>query len=191
MKKKIGPLSIAGILIGFLLFSSCNSGLIPYNTSIVVESERLSEVKLTEKRVLVVSYDTDLTRDFAISLKNYVREDLQSHKVVAERINVRVSDLTEDATDFEKLKKEFAPDYILTIKVRNERARKMYVVGGNVKVLRGMTLDFNLMPFNADGTSLWRSNAVVNHFYTNETVATAKKIAKELGIKMQKDLIVN
>jgi hypothetical protein len=191
MKKKMGPLSIAGILIAFLSFSSCNSGLIPYNTRIVVESERLTELKLTEKRVLIVSYDSDLTREFLISLKNYVREDIQSHKVVAERINIRANELTDDAADFEKLKKEFTPDYILTIKVRNERARKMYFVGGNVKTLRGMTLDFNLMPFNSESTSLWRSNAVVNHFYASESVATAKKIAKELGVKMQKDLIVN
>ena len=94
--------------------------------------------------------------------------------------------------DVNKLKSEFKPDYLLTIKVRDERTRKFYIIGGNVKTLRGMTVDFNLTPNISEngGTILWKSTAIINHFYNNEGVLTAKKIAKELGIKMQKDSIL-
>jgi hypothetical protein len=194
MKNNLGPLSISGILALFLTFASCKSGFLPFNTTVAVESERVSAFNLTEKRVLVVSYDTELTQEFVISLKNYVKEELKTHKIVAERINIRYKEETADLAELDKLKGTFTPDYLLIIKVRDERTRKFYIIGGNVKTLRGMTLDFNILPITTlenEGASLWRSAAVVNHFYNNEGVSTAKKIAKELGIKMQKDLIVN
>lgn len=194
MKKiNLSPLSKIGFLSIILLFASCKSSFLPYNTTIAVQTERLSAVSLTEKRVLIVSYDSDLSREFVISLKNYVKEELKNHKVEAERINIRQNEASDDMADVNKLKSEFKPDYLLTIKVRNERTRKFYIIGGNVKMLRGMTVDFNLTPniFDNNGTILWKSTAVINHFYNNEGVATAKKIAKELGIKMQKDSIFN
>ncbi len=191
MKNIYHPLSIIGILALACAFSACGSAIIPYNTSIAVQSEHLSDVKLTEKRVLIVSYDSDLSSEFIISLKNYLREDLKKHNIVAERINIRDGESATDLAELDKLKTTFTPDYLLTIKVRNERVRKMYTVGSHVKVLRGMTLDFNILPANSEGTSLWRGNATINHFYTSEAVSTAKKLVKELGINMQKDLIIN
>jgi hypothetical protein len=194
MKKiNLSPLSKIGFLAIILSLVSCKSSFLPYNTTIAVQTERLSVVSLTEKRVLIVSYDSDLSREFVISLKNYVREELKNHKVVAERINIRQDESSADMADFNKLKSEFKPDYLLTIKVRDERTRKFYIIGGNVKMLRGMTVDFNLTPNIPENSStiLWKSNAIINHFYNNEGVATAKKIAKELGIKMQKDSMLN
>ncbi len=194
MKKiNLPPLSKIGFLAVVLSFASCKSSFLPYNTTITVQTERLSAVSLTEKRVLIVSYDSDLSREFVISLKNYVKEELKNHKVVAERINIRQDESSSDIADFNKLKSEFKPDYLLTIKVRDERTRKFYIIGGNVKTLRGLTIDFNLIPNVPENSSsiLWKSNAVINHFYNNEGVATAKKIAKELGIKMQKDSALN
>ena len=193
MKKiNLSPLSKIGFLAIILLLVSCKSSFLPYNTTIVVQTERLSAVSLTEKRVLIVSYDSDLSREFVISLKNYVKEELQNHKVMVERINIRQNEASEDMADVNKLKSEFKPDYLLTIKVRDERTRKFYIIGGNVKTLRGMTVDFNLTPNISEngGTILWKSTAIINHFYNNEGVLTAKKIAKELGIKMQKDSIL-
>jgi hypothetical protein len=194
MKKiNLSPLSKIGFLAAILSFASCKSSFLPYNTTIAVQTERLSAVSLTQKRVLIVSYDSDLSREFIISLKNYVREELKNHNVVAERINIRQNEASNDIADFNKLKSEFKPDYLLTIKVRDERIRKFYIIGGNVKTLRGMTVDFNLTPNISEnnGTLLWKSNAIINHFYNNEGVVTAKKIAKELGIKMQKDSTLN
>ena len=193
MKKiNLSPLSKIGFLALILSFAACKSSFLPYNTTIVVQTERLSAVSLTEKRVLIVSYDSDLSREFVISLKNYVNEELKNHKVVAERINIRQNEVSDDIAGFNKLKSEFKPDYLLTIKVRDERTRKFYIIGGNVKTLRGMTVDFNLTPNISEngGTILWKSTAIINHFYNNEGVLTAKKIAKELGIKMQKDSIL-
>jgi hypothetical protein len=194
MKRKIGPLSITGIFAAFLLFSACNTTFFPSNTTIKTQSEKLTAVNLTEKRVLIVSYDSELTREFVISLKNYLREELKGHKVIAERINIRQNETAADLSELDKLKSTFTPDYLLTIKVRDERTRKMYLFGGNVKTLRGMTLDFNVFPVETrvnEGVSQWRSAAVINHFYKSETVGTAKKMAAELAIKMQKDLLVN
>jgi hypothetical protein len=193
MKKNIfTPLSILGLFISFLLFSACGASFIPYNTTITVQSQRLSDVQLTEKRVLIVSYDNNLTRDFVISLKNYVQLELKNHKVVAERINIRQYE-SSDIEDFNTLKSSFKPDYLLTIKTHDERTRNFYMVGKSVKKLRGMTVDFNLIPNSpeADSLLIWKSDVTINHFYDSEGVATAKKIAKELGIKMKKDLIVN
>jgi hypothetical protein len=192
-KRNLSPLSKIGFLAVMVSFASCKSSFLPYNTTITVQTERLSAVSLTEKRVLIVSYDSDLSREFVISLKNYVKEELKNHKVMAERINIRQDESSSDIADFNKLKSEFKPDYLLTIKVRDERTRKFYIIGGNVKTLRGMTIDFNLVPNVSENSSsiLWKSNAVINHFYNNEGVATAKKIAKELGIKMQKDSTLN
>jgi hypothetical protein len=193
MKKiNLSPLSKIGFLALILSFTACKSSFLPYNTTIAIQTERMSAINLTEKRVLIVSYDSDLSREFIISLKNYVNEELKSLKIVAERINIRQNEASDDVADVNKLKSEFNPDYLLTIKVRDERTRKFYIIGGNVKMLRGMTVDFNLTPnISANkGTILWKSTAVINHFYNNEGVATAKKIAKELGIKMIKDSIL-
>jgi hypothetical protein len=192
MKKiNLSPLSKIGFLTAILSFAACKSSFLPYNTTIAIQAERMSAINLTEKHVLIVSYDSDLSREFIISLKNYVSEELKNHKVVAERINIRQNEMSDDITDFNKLKSEFKPDYLLTIKVRDERTRKFYIIGGNVKTLRGMTVDFNLTPNISEnsGTILWKSTAIINHFYNNEGVITAKKIAKELGVKMQKDSI--
>jgi hypothetical protein len=193
MKKiNLSPLSKIGFIAAILSFAACKSSFLPYNTTIAVQTERLSAVSLTEKRVLIVSYDSDLSREFVISLKNYVKEELKNHKIEAERINIRQNEASDDIAGVNKLKSEFKPDYLLTIKVRDERTRKFYIIGGNVKTLRGMTVDFNLTPNISENNStiLWKSTAIINHFYNNEGVATAKKIAKELGIKMQKDSIL-
>ena len=186
------PLSISGIFMLILLFSACKtSSFLPYDTTIAVKSDRLSPVDLTEKRVLVVSYDSELTREFLISLKNYVSEELKTHKITAERVNIR-QDEPDDAADFMKVKTDFKPDYILTIKVSGERTRKFYMIGKAVKKLRGINLALNLLPYaqNTEGSPIWKSDVEINHFYDTEYVAAAKKMAKELGIKMQKDLII-
>ncbi len=185
------PLSISGIFMLILLFSACKTSLLPYDTTIAVKSERLSPVDLTEKRVLVVSYDSELTREFLISLKNYVREELKTHKITTERFNIRQNE-ADDAAAFMKLKTDFKPDYLLTIKVSGERTRKFYLIGKAVKKLRGMNLTLNLLPYaqNTEGASVWQSDVDINHFYDTEYVAAAKRMAKDLGIKMQKDLII-
>ena len=206
MKKYIlGPLSILGfefrvsrfellqnsklILLAFILFFTSCKSFLPNNTTVALQSQRLMNANLTEKRVLVVSYDDELTREFAISLKNYVKEELKMHKIIAERINIR-ADETGDVTDFEKLKTEFKPDYLLAITFKNERTRDFYMIGKVVKKLRGMTAEFNLK--NAkDGQISWKSDAVVNHFYDNEGVTTSKKIAKQLGLDMKKNGVID
>jgi hypothetical protein len=186
------PLSKIGFLAFFLVFSACKSPLLPFNTSVLVKAERLSAINLVEKRVLIVSYDTDLTREFIISLKNYVYEEFKTRNVVAERINIRKNAFTDDVADFNKLKSAFKPDYVLTIKVRDERFRNFYLIGSKVKTLRGMTIDIDLHPSDSEKESsiLWKSNAVVNHFYNNEGVTTARKMAKILGSTMQKEGLV-
>ncbi len=194
MKNNLGPHSIIGILALILLFSACNSGFLPFNTTLAVQTERMSAVNLTEKRVLIVSYDSELTQEFVISLKNYVKEELKTHNIVVERLNIRHNETATDIEELNKVKSTFTPDYLLSLKVRDERIRKMYIIGSHVKTLRGMTLYFNLLPIASaenEGTFLWRSTVKINHFYNNESVFTAKKVAKELGIKMQKDSIVN
>jgi hypothetical protein len=198
MKKKVLVLPkknrdklLSILLILAIIFPSCKS-IIPNNTTVAVKSQRLTDVKLTEKRVLVVSYDSELTREFAISLKNYVRDELKNHKIVAERINIRKNE-EDDIADFNKLKSEFKPDYLLNITFSKERTRDFYLIGKTVKKLRGMTASFNLMPCipETEGRLMWTSEAVINHFYDNEGVVTSKKIAKELGLKMKADFIVN
>lgn len=187
MKKYISrPLSI--IVVIAMFFTSCKSFL-PNNTTVALQSQRLTDVNLTEKRVLVVSYDAELTREFAISLKNYVKEELKTHKIVAERINIR-ADEAGDVVDFEKLKTEFKPDYLLIITFKAERTRDFYMIGKTVKKLRGMTAEFNLKNTN-DGQISWKSDAVVNHFYDNEGVTTSKKIAKQLGLDMKKNGLID
>jgi hypothetical protein len=186
------PLSIFGFFMLLLLVSACKtSTIMPYDTTIAVKSDRLSPVDLTEKRVLVVSYDSELTREFLISLKNYVSEELKTHKIKAERLNIRY-DEPDDVAELAKVKTTFTPDYLLTVKVSNERTRKFYMIGKNVKKLRGINLTLNLLPNqqNTEGASVWKSDVEVNHFYDTEYVAAAKKLAKELGVKMQKDLII-
>ena len=191
LKGKTYPLSIGGIFMLILLFSACKTSFLPYDTTVAVKSDPVSPVDLTEKRVLVVSYDSELTREFLISLKNYVSEELKTHKIKAERLNIRQNE-PEDAADFTKIKADFKPDYLLTVKVSDERTRKFYMIGKAVKKLRGMNLTLNLLPYqqNTEGTSVWKSDVAINHFYDTEYVAAAKKMAKELGIKMQKDLII-
>jgi hypothetical protein len=191
-KITLPPLSKSGFFAFFLLFSACKASFLPYNTSVVVQAERLSPVDLTSKRVLIVSYDTDLTREFIISLKNYVQEEFKTHNIISERINIRKNAFTDDIADFSKLKIAFKPDYVLTIKLRDERFRNFYIIGGAVKTLRGMTIGIDLHPAISEKESaiLWKSNAVINHFYNNEGVATAKKMAKILGITMKKDELV-
>jgi hypothetical protein len=193
MKKiTLPPLSKIGFFAFFLLFSACKSSFLPFNTSVVVKAERLSPVDLTGKRVLVVSYDTDFTREFIISLKNYVHEEFKTRNIVTERINIRKNSFTDDIADFNKLKTAFKPDYLLTIKLRDERFRNFYIIGGPVKTLRGMTLDMDIHPAvsEKDAAILWKSNATINHFYNNEGIATAKKMAKILGTTLQKDGLV-
>lgn len=191
-RRKKYPLSIGGLLMLMLLVSACKTATImPYDTTITVKSDRLSPVDLTKKRVLVVSYDSELTREFLISLKNYVSEELKTHKIAAERLNIRY-DEPDDANELTKVKTNFKPDYLLTVKVSNERTRKFYMIGKSVKKLRGINLNLNLLPNqqNTEGASVWKSDVEVNHFYDTEYVAASKKIAKELGLKMQKDLII-
>jgi hypothetical protein len=181
-----------GFFAFFLLFSACKSSFLPFNTSVLVKAERLSPVDLTGKRVLVVSYDTDLTREFLISLKNYVHEEFKTRNVMTERINIRKNAFTDDIADFNKLKTAFKPDYLLTIKLRDERFRNFYMIGSKVKTLRGMSIGVDLYPATSEKESaiLWKSNSVINHFYNNEGVATAKKMAKILGTTLQKDGLV-
>ena len=177
------------IFLAFMLFCTSCKSFFPNDTTVVLQSQRLSAVKLTEKRVLVVSYDNELTREFAISLKNYVKEELKTHKIVAERINIRANEAG-DVVDFEKLKTEFKPDYLLIITFKGERTRDFYMIGKTVKKLRGMTAEFNLKNTN-DGQISWKSDAVVNHFYDNEGVATSKRIAKQLGLDMKKNGLID
>ncbi len=174
-----------------LLFSACKTSIFPYDTTVAVKSDRISPVDLTEKRVLVVSYDSELTREFLISLKNYVSEALKTHKITTERLNIR-KDEPDDMVNFTKVKTDFKPDYLLTVKISDERTRKFRMIGKSVKKLRGISLTVNLLPTpqNTEGALVWKSGIEINHFYDTEYVATAKKIVKELGIKMQKDLII-
>ena len=163
------------------MFSACG---ILKNTKVTVQNEPLSTLNLSQKRVLVVSYDTEQTREFMISLKNYVRETLKDRQIVAERINIRPNN-TEDMTDFTKLISDFKPDYLLTIKVVNERSRKVKLIANSVKILRDITLDFNITSYDmtVNPTVLWKSQAIVKHLYQTEQIATVKKIARKLDFK--------
>ena len=113
----------------------------------------------------------------------------RSHKIVAERINIRAEEES-DVMDFEKLKTEFKPDYLLIITFKEERTRDFYMIGKTVKKLRGMTAEFNLKSTN-DGQISWKSDAVVNHFYDNEGVTTSKRIAQQLGLDMKKNGLID
>lgn len=196
MKKSfLSPLSMCGFLVISLLFVSCQSAILYYittpNTKIVLQSERISATDLTEKRVLIASYDNEMSRDLVISLKNYLNLELTDCKVVSERINIRQNEAS-DLAGFEKLKTEFKPDYLLIINFDIVRTRDFYIVGDVVKKIRDISFYFNLRPFNSvtDQPIIWKGEAQIKHLYDEGHSYTMKKTANQMRLKMQKDLII-
>lgn len=181
--------------LGILLFGSCQTLMIHSiaapNTKINIVSEPISNPNLTEKRVLIVTYDSSATRELLISLKNHLNVELVGCKVISERINIRQNEAS-DLADFEKLKTSFKPDYLLTINFEIKRTRDFYLVDDVVKKIRDITFYFNLKSYNSltEQPTIWNGEAAIKHLYDEGHTAAMKKIANEIRQQMQKDLII-
>lgn len=196
MKKAfLYPLSISALVAVILLIGACKSvnisSITTPNTKIAIQSELISNTNLTEKRVLIVTYDSSATRELLISLKNYLNVELTGRKVISERINIR-QDEASDLADFEKLKTSFKPDYLLTINFDIKRTRDFYILGDVLKKIRDITFYFNLKSCNSltEQPTIWKGEAAIKHLYDEGHTATMKKIANEIRQQMQKDLII-
>jgi hypothetical protein len=178
-----------------LLFSSCQPAILYFitapNTKTDVQSKRISNTNLTQKRVLIVTYDSSATRELLISLKNYLNVELVGCKVISERINIRQNE-DSDLVDFEKLKTSFNPDYLMTINFEIKRTRDFYIIGDVVKKIRDITFYFNLKPYNSltEQATIWKGEAAIKHLYDEGHTAAMKKIANKIRQQMQKDLII-
>ena len=196
MKKTfLYPLSIIGSIAVVLLFGSCQSllfySLTTPDTKTSVQSEIIATVNLTQKRVLIVTYDSLKTRDLAISLKNYMNLELTTCHVISERINIRQNEAS-DLEEFEKLKTAFKPDYLLSINCDVKRTRDFYLIGQVEKKIRDLTCYFNLKTcnFSTEQPIIWKGEAAIKHLYDEGHTATMKKIATQMREKMQQDLIL-
>ena len=197
MKKTfLYPLSILAFGGVISLFQSCATLGLYYittpNTKINIESQLNSVTQLSGKRVLIASFDSSATRELVISLKNYMDLELTSCKITSKRINIRENE-EKDIADFEKLKTEFQPDYILKIQANIKRTRDFYLVGDVVKKIRDIDFYFNISSFNAAAEQpiIWKGEAQIKHLYDEGHITTIKKTAYLMRYKMQKDLIIN
>ncbi len=195
MKKVfLAPLSISVLGACILLLGSCQSipSLTVPNTKIIIQSNPISKVNLSQKRLLIVSYDSIATREMIISLKNYLNVEFNSCKVISERINIRQNE-SSDLADFDKLKTSFKPEYLLTIHCAIKRTRDFYIVGDVVKKIRDIKFYFDLKPFHSltEQPTVWNGEASIKHLYDEGHAATMKKTASQIRQKMQKDLIIN
>lgn len=197
MKKNfLYPLSILAFLGTIFLFQSCETlgiqSLKMPNTKVIVESQLNGVAQLSGKRVLIASFDSSATRELVISLKNYMDLELTACKITSKRINIRENE-AQDIADFEKLKTEFQPDYILKIQANIKRTRDFYLVGDVVKKIRDIDFHFNLSSFNAAAEQpiIWKGEAQIKHLYDEGHITTMKKTADLMRQKMQKDLIIN
>ena len=197
MKKTfLYPLSILAFWGSILFFESCASlginSITTPNTKVLIQSERLSSIKLNQKKVLIASFDSLAARDLVISLKNYMDSELTSCQVITKRINIRENE-AQDIADFEKLKTEFQPDYILRIDVNVKRTRDFYLIGDIVKKIRDIDFYLKLSSYSAttEPSEVWHGEVKIKHLYDEGHAATMKKSASQLRQKMQKDLIIN
>ena len=155
MKKWVCPSIVAFCL---FFFTNCNPTI-----KIIEDSTTQKPLSLNGQPLTIVYESTDLSKDFMISFKNHLLRELQNKGIKAQLETAK--DLLPNA-------------YLLQIKVRNERSRRLAHFTGVFYQFRGATLDLELK--NTEGVAVRKKQAVVNHLYDSESSITSRKTAQKV-----------
>lgn len=155
MEKWIYPSIVTFCLV---FFANCNPTI-----KIIEDSTAQKPLSLNGQPLTIAYESTDLSKDFMISFKNHLLRELQNKGIKAQ---------------LETAKGLLPNAYLLQIKVRNERSKKLAHFTGVVYQFRGATLDLELK--NTEGVKVRKKQAIVNHVYDSESTITARKTAQKI-----------
>jgi hypothetical protein len=171
----------------FILFTPLSILLFPAcQMKYALTSTPIAPQTLTQQRLLIVTYDTDL----------------ESRRVVVKNVNMRYNDLKRSQADLAQLQAEFKPNYALNIRVGTERSRNFYTIQAKRKFkfkpektesrLRDANLDLEIV-LNTEGgknAALWHAQLAMKQLYQSEQITDVKKMVKKLSQSLQKDKMI-
>ena len=149
----------AVIALCFLLFTNCR-------TTIKIGEPTLPTTIINLKgQPLTIAYQsTDLTKNFMISVKNHLCQELQLKGINAQ---------------LETAKDKLPSRNVLFLNVESEESRKIGHAMGVVIQLKHTTIGVELK--NTEGVVLRKEQIVIRHIYDSEQTFIATKIAKQLS----------
>jgi hypothetical protein len=145
-----------------LLFANCRLFL---RTSVKVEGE-ITKIAINTKGqpITIVYTSTDLTKEFMISFKNHLLDELKKKGIKAQ---------------LETAKDKLPSSLYLNLLVINENRRRTGHLLGAVYEFNGATIDVELK--NTEGGVLGANRVTVNHVYKSDLTAAASKAAQKLA----------
>jgi hypothetical protein len=188
----------------FLFIATCFSACQP---TLSLSSETLSPSSLIAKKLFILTYDTELSRSFVISTKNYLALALENQKITVEKINISAADSLVSRTikksflrrtqmaryeyknseqaikDFETRNQTFQTDFVLTLKAREVRSLIRFHALGRIEIFRGVVLDINLKSKQAE---LWRGQLICDQMTATDETAVARQLANHIIQELKK-----
>ena len=149
----------AVITLCFLLFTNCRTTI-----KIGEPTPSTTTINLKGQPLTIAYQSTDLTKNFMISVKNHLCQELQLKGVNAQ---------------LETAKDKLPSQNVLFLNVESEESRKIGHVMGVVVQLKHTTIGVELK--NTEGVVFRKEQIVVKHIYDSEQTFIATKIAKQLS----------
>ena len=143
----------------FLIFTNCRTTI-----KIGEQTPSTTTINLKGQPLTIAYQSTDLTKNFMISFKNHLCQELQLKGVNAQ---------LETAND------KLSSPNVLFLNVESEENRKIGHATGVVVRLKHTTIGAELK--NTEGVVLRKEQIVVRHIYDSEQTFIATKIAKQLS----------
>ncbi len=172
----------------WILFLALTVGSCALEQSFILKKK--SDFSFTEKRVLVVTYDTELSRDFVISLKNYVSRALKSRQVQTANVNLSQVEPIYRIEEYEKLIQNFQPHYELIISVKKEQARTGATFSEKTYQLNGCGMELTIKD-RTSGSVVALGALRFDKIYESEKLTMIREMTKTILADFQKNLIIN
>jgi hypothetical protein len=174
------------ILSAFIcLFASCSAPTVAVKTEI-----RETTHTLDNFRVLLVSFDTELSKDFTPLFNKRLAKGLKEYGACIEHINIPYNANRKVRLSADSLQNNFKPEYILTVKIIEQKSNPTLNAIKKDKIFNEAVYYFELKSSITE-KPVWTSQATLNNIKTGEDTKTIYQLTKTLLSKMEEDLIID
>ncbi|NJN34361.1 MAG: hypothetical protein HC817_09035 [Saprospiraceae bacterium] len=139
---------------------------------------------------MVVTYDTEKSRDFVISLKNYLSLALKNRRVQTANVNLSQVEPIYRIEEYEKLMQNFQPHYELILRVKKDKAREYSTLTKKGRMFESCDVEMTIKD-RASGTIVGLGVLAFDNIYDTEKISVIREMTKKILADFQDNLIIN
>lgn len=158
--------------------------------SVVVKSENREAIKsLDNFRVLVVSFDTELSKEFTPLFNQRLAKSLVQYGACVEQINIPYQFDRSARLKADSLQNNFKPEFILTTKIISERSNIALNAVSSSKTFSEATYYLELKSSITE-KPVWTGQAIVNNLKRGDDTKTIYRLTKRVVEQLQSDMVI-